>query len=181
MVNRFTGGHAIWLASAIGLSGLIVYQVSGDLWVPRVIAASNNAAAVHEAPAAPLPVTLPSKSRVDDIASRPLFSPSRRPSILATVAKAGEHNPTWQLVGTMLAGAAPVALLRHPKAGVLRLRQGEKIDDWTVTAIDGTHVSLENGEHTKTLWLQAPAAPARLVGDGTTGRGDGDRDRVTSD
>jgi len=137
-----------------------VHQVNEDLpLTQRVIAASNDTTIVQEIATDQALVTLPSEALVDEIAGRPLFSASRRPSIVAPAvvdvpAKPVDQSLTWVLVGTMLAGETPIALFRHPEEGLIRLRKGQSMDDWKVMAIDSASVNLGQGERTETLSLQ---------------------------
>ena len=164
MASRLAGGGAFWLAVALGLSGLIAYELSEELpLTPRVVAASRDAGAGDTAPTPQPAVALPSEDLIGEIVDRPLFSPLRRPIIAMPLAieemlNRGVQSPTWELVGTMLAAESPIALLRHPTDGLMRLRKGQQIDDWTVTDIQGARVSLENGDRTETLFLRKDQA-----------------------
>jgi hypothetical protein len=167
-----SGGGAIWLTAALGLSGLIAFELTDDSpLTPAVIAASTDALTAERGPAEPPVVELPSADLIDGIIGRPLFSPSRRPVVAAleeveAPLEMPEQALELELVGTMLKRGSPIALLRHPKEGLVRLRQGQKVGAWTVTAIDEAGVRVENGERSDMLTLRQdlsrPTAPGAI-------------------
>ena len=131
MLKRTKGAGAFWWTAAAALSGLIAVELTQDLpLTPAVIAAVNETGGDDLQPNQPPSVSVPSKALVDDIVDRPLFSPSRRPAGGAAVdstprADAVDGALTLALIGTMLVGDDPVALLRHPIDGLKRLRLEE--------------------------------------------------------
>jgi len=159
MARGLLGGSGFWLATIVGLSGLIAFEFSDDLpLTPTVIAAANDASVGDAWPSSPSTVKLPLEGHIDDIVSRPLFSPSRRPAVTVVPTEkpveTGEQSLTLELIGTMLAGELPIALLRHPTDGLMRLRQGQEVGEWTISDIQDARVSLENGDRTETLMLR---------------------------
>lgn len=161
-------GGAFWLAAAAGLGAIIAVEVNQDLPLsPSVNAAAGDEALDVVEPAAPPVLRLPSADLIDTIIERPLFSPSRRPDEVAPAeaVAVGDDSPLpdLELVGTMRVGDQPVALVRHPADGLLRLRPGQAVGDWTITAIEGLLVRFEQGEQSATLRLrgdqQRPAKP----------------------
>lgn len=157
--HRISGG-AFWLTAAMGLSGLIAYQLSEGLpLTPAVIAASSEAVVDSRTPADPPTVRLPSDDLITAIVGRPLFSPSRRPAAALPQAaelpvEAADRTLGLELVGTMLSGETPVALVRHPVDGLLRLRQGQEVEGWTVTEIKESWVGLDKGDRIEKLSLR---------------------------
>jgi hypothetical protein len=155
-----SGGGAIWLTAVLGLAGLVAVELMDESpLTPAVIAASSDAAGTAPAPAEPPAASLPSAALIEDIVGRPLFSPSRRPRVAAREQiempiPAPAQALGLELVGTMLKGGSPIALLRHPVDGLLRLRQGQAVRGWTIAAIDEAGVLVENGARAETLTLR---------------------------
>ncbi|MEZ5932001.1 MAG: hypothetical protein R3F54_08630 [Alphaproteobacteria bacterium] len=172
MATRMSGGGAIWLTAALGLSGLIAFELTDESpLTPAVIAASSDATMAARAPAEPPAAVLPSADLIDRIIDRPLFSASRRPALAALEEVEAplampEQALELELIGTMLKDGAPIALLRHPHDGLVRLRRGQEVGGWTITAIGEAGVSIDNGERSDMLTLRKdlsrPSAPGAV-------------------
>ena len=141
MTGRMAGGDTFWWAGALGLCGLIAVELTQDLpLTPTVTAATTETAGDDLGSGSPPTVPLPSDAIIDDIIERPLFSPSRTPAVYESLeagAPVDAHADLqgWSLVGTTLAGDAPIALMRHPKDRFMRLRLGQQIGGWRIFAI----------------------------------------------
>jgi general secretion pathway protein N len=104
---------------------------------------------------------------------RPLFSPSRRPPIVAVpivapppkqeaLAPPPPERPSLTLVGTIVGRKATIAMLQSPNTDtVLRLRVGQENDGWQVRGISLRSIVVEKGPQSVELGLpKANGAPA---------------------
>jgi hypothetical protein len=94
---------------------------------------------------------MPALSTYGEVASRPLFSPTRRPSEDAPVATA--PTTSMKLVAIVISHRrGPHALIRHgtPPA-VDRVVEGQTIDNWTVETINFDRVILHSSDSTLEL------------------------------
>lgn len=108
-------------------------------------------------------VALAPKSEFSLIAERPLFQPSRRPFIAATVAAPPPPAPApppppairaYTVVGVMVSGSRRLAWLKPPAGGSpARVAEGDVVQGWRVKQIDKDRVTFEAGalEHVLTL------------------------------
>ena len=82
------------------------------------------------------------------ILERPLFSPSGRPSLVESVAlPTTTTKVTFVLKGILIDGNKRVALFRSKKTDkAVRLREGDRMEGWTLVRIGVDHVALARGE-----------------------------------
>jgi len=105
--NRF------WVALCLGLATLVALSlVAGDQGVRAEF--PGEPSVVH--PLAPVELEAaeflrPSPRIIDVIAGRPLFSPSRRPYVMA-VETSGVEDVTFELIAVLLMESRPAALVR---------------------------------------------------------------------
>ena len=64
---------------------------------------------------------------------------------------------TLTLAGTLLVGQSRIALLAHPTDGLLRLRQGQKVDGWRVVEVREDEVRQRRGPEVTLLSLRKGA------------------------
>jgi len=108
--------------------------------------------ATTQATAAP---ALPPLDAFRDIAERPLFSPSRRPSAAAlAVAPQG-----LRLEGVLVVGAEKRAIIKQADGHTARVVEGETVGEWTVREIDRDHVLLVAGDRRLELTPRRAGAP----------------------
>jgi hypothetical protein len=94
------------------------------------------------AAAAPAASALPPLEAFRDIAARPLFVPSRRPSATASpVAPQG-----LRLEGVLVVGAEKRAIIKQADGHTAHVREGETIGEWTVRQIERERVLLVSGD-----------------------------------
>ncbi len=108
--------------------------------------------------------TVPPLAALREIASRPLFSPTRRPPepapapVAVAVAAAPKRIETGQyrLVGVVQPeGGVPLAILRSARGNKLyRAGGGDQVEDWTVVSIKPTEVTLRQGTVDDVLLLK---------------------------
>lgn len=164
MGKRFIDkGTAFWLMASLGLAGVITLQVKEKSWIATpVIAATAEPVQERDRVDDGAMASLPDVDWLERIVERPLFSASRRPFSPAEEKPTAKPEPEVKklaltLTGILLAGESRVALLTHPKEGLLRLRQGQKVDGWRVDQINGDMVRLKRGHEVTLLSLRKGA------------------------
>ena len=160
-MSGYSGATAGWLGLSAILAGVVGLQISENVpLAPTVTAAPIETPAQGDG-TFDLPALVPlSSDLVDEIVDRPLFSSSRRPFVpdLGEEIQAiedGDQDIPLKLVGTMLAGTSEIALLKHPSEGLLRLRQGSRVDGWEVVKIDHASVELSRGDEIEVMKLRS--------------------------
>lgn len=118
---------------------------------------------------------------------RPIFSATRRPPPRAVAAapaerpqapplpKPVEGPPPLMLVGAVVGeGDAIAILINRTDQKIVRLRQGESLNGWSLAAVQPREVTLKQGDRSEVLALQRPeavsapaSAPAVAVADGS--------------
>ncbi len=166
MIGRSgVGSTACWFALTAGLAGFVALEMAEDVSLtPAVTAAPIETVSVSADERAVMIVETPSSDILNDIVERPLFSASRRPFEAVdekpdTIIQEPDQKLALQLVGTMLSGASRVVLLKHPTEGLLRLRQGQSVENWVVGDIDDHRVELRNGDEVEWLKLRTDLLP----------------------
>jgi general secretion pathway protein N len=103
---------------------------------------------------------------------RPIFSAMRRPPPRAVAASPVEEAhlpppkpvdapPPLMLVGAVVGeGDAIAILVNRTDQKVVRLRQGESLDGWSLTSVQPREVTLKQGDRSEVLALQRPEAAA---------------------
>lgn len=118
---------------------------------------------------------------------RPIFSATRRPPPRAVAAapaeqpqappppKPVEGPPPLMLVGAVVGeGDAIAILVNRTDQKIIRLRQGESLNGWSLAAVQPREVTLKQGDRSAVLALQRPeavpapaSAPGLAVADGS--------------
>lgn len=82
------------------------------------------------------------------ILERPIFSPSRRPPLVESVeAHLMQSGVAFTLKGILIDENERIALFRTKSSDkVVRLREGDEIEGWTLVQIEADHVTLARGE-----------------------------------
>jgi hypothetical protein len=86
--------------------------------------------------------TLPPLDAFREIAERPLFSPSRRPSASAPAAT----SQGMRLEGVLVVGAEKRAIIKQADGHTARVAEGDMIGEWTVRQIERERVLLVAGD-----------------------------------
>lgn len=102
---------------------------------------------------------------------RPIFSATRRPPPRAVAAapveqvqappppKPVEAAPPLMLVGAVVGeGDAIAILVNRADQKIIRLRQGESLNGWSLAAVQPREVTLKQGDRSEVLALQRPEA-----------------------
>ncbi len=150
-----------------GLLALLLIVCSGLIWViyqqlqasphPATRTMGQAAAEIVLPPLpTPEPFALAAIDSMEQVIERPLFSQSRRPPSeeVAVIETAPASQLDLTLRGIVFADKGGVALLRPPEGTqVLRLRQGERYQGWTLTTLEPQAVVFERDEESVTLRL----------------------------
>ena len=105
-------------------------------------------------------IKIAAADRYSEIVERPLFLESRKPPapdarpapIQAPVQE--EDDKTFTLIGVMVTTEATTALLQVNETGkIVRLRPGEKVENWQLNSVDADFVTLRKGQKNKKLEL----------------------------
>jgi general secretion pathway protein N len=112
---------------------------------------------------------------------RPIFSASRRPPPRAVAASLVDETPAppppkqvdapppLLLVGAVVGeGDAIAILVNRTDQKVVRLRQGESLGGWSLTAVQPREVTLKQGDRSEVLALQRPDPAATAPPAGAT-------------
>lgn len=111
---------------------------------------------VHDgAVSAPARFAMPPLSAFDEIAERPLFSRSRRPTTADdALAPAAQGTGPLILNGVILTGTNKIALLATPEAERMTpLREGETLAGWTLVAVHSDKVVIRNSGDERELLI----------------------------
>ncbi|TYL84570.1 hypothetical protein [Bradyrhizobium cytisi] len=113
---------------------------------------------------------------------RPIFSATRRPPPRAVAAARAEEAqtppprpveapPPLMLVGAVVGeGDAIAILVNRTDQKIIRMRQGESLDGWSLASVQPREVTLKQGDRSEVLALQrpdgssAPAGPPATAG-----------------
>jgi len=161
-----TGRAAPWTTAVLvmlcaGLGAAVVFELTGGLpLAPEVTAASPGAQL--EWSREPVEFEPPPRDEIDEIAARPLFSPSRRPFALAEEEPEPapvRSLPPVTLIGVLLTEQQRTALLQavgHGDPGWVR--EGNRIQGWRVERIEQSRVHLRAGDRVETVELRPDTA-----------------------
>jgi hypothetical protein len=114
--------------------------------------------------------SVPSAAELAGVVQRPLFSPTRRPAepappvpapVAVSVPPPKIDTGQYRLMGVVIEGDTKLAVLRAVRGnGVFRASEGERIEEWTVVAIEPAAVLLRQGDVEDMVLLQDNDAPA---------------------
>lgn len=98
------------------------------------------------------------------IRERPIFSPSRRPPISATIAPAQQVSlasqplrPPFALIGAAAGENDGIGIfLDEATKGIVRLKTGESHAGWTLSLVKGREATLQRGEEIAVLEIPNP-------------------------
>ncbi|HEV7776434.1 MAG TPA: hypothetical protein VGO76_06200 [Luteibacter sp.] len=147
----------------VGFAIVLAAEFSGigraETWNPPAVADALPAS-TGAAPGLPPPVPLAEHA---EIWKRPLFSTDRRPVAVVSSAGAGGNLGDLSLTGIIMTPTLHMALLRDPKGGEVRVREGAASPDghWTLKTVAPREVTFDDGGQRRQLALRsaAPAAP----------------------
>ena len=161
-----TARAAPWTTAALvmlcaGLGAAVVFELTGGLpLAPEVTAASPGAQL--EWSREPVEFEPPPQDEIEVIAARPLFSPSRRPFVVAEEEPeptAARSLPPVTLIGVLLTEQQRTALLQAAGQGAPSwVREGNAIEGWQVERIEQSRVHLRAGDRVETVELRPDTA-----------------------
>jgi hypothetical protein len=120
-------------------------------WEPSTAPIEPSRSSSTASPPAAANFVMPALSTYGEVGSRPLFSPTRRPSEDAPVATTAPTS--MKLVAIVISPhRGPHALIRHGTPPELdRVVEGQTIDNWTVETIKFDRVILRSSDNTLEL------------------------------
>jgi hypothetical protein len=166
-----TGRAARWTTAALGmlcagLGATVVFELTGGLpLAPEVTAAPPTAPEVDWT-REPIEFEPPSRGELEEIAARPLFSPSRRPFVAVegeAPSAPVESLPPVELIGVLMTEQQRGALMQAAgEGGASWVREGNEIEGWEVEKIEDSRVQLRAGDRLETVELRPDTAvPAK--------------------
>jgi hypothetical protein len=156
---RPTDPASFWLGGGIA-AALALAALPWLLPIPDGAGAPQATSAALPTHAQPMPLS--GLDAFPETRQRPLFTPDRRPAPSAALAESG----VYRLIGIVSAPGARRAMLRGA-GGVRSLAPGDRLDDWTVLAIEAERVVLSRGA--ERLMLSIGAAAPTVPGVGSAG------------
>jgi Tfp pilus assembly protein PilP len=153
---------AVLATACAGLGAAVVFELTGGVpLAPEVTAAPPSTPQVdwsHE----PVEFTPPSRDEIEEIAARPLFSPSRRPFVAPEEEEApapAQSLPEVQLIGVLMTEQQRAALVQDAEGGDPSwVREGTTVGGWRVERIDESRVHLRAGERLEVVELRPDTA-----------------------
>ena len=157
------------------LGGVIYSELSAPIEGAASTASPAPAASKPLAAGEPDGFTPPAAQAYSEISERPLFSASRRPAPRQSSPEAIGAVSSFVFAGSIISKTERVALVQHSQpVKLVRLREGDSLEGWTVVAIEADRVILEhNGdrEELKPRDKVSPTAPRPFPAPGTTSAG----------
>jgi hypothetical protein len=149
-----------------GLGATVVFELTGGLSLaPEVTAASPRVPEIDWI-REPVEFDPPSRDQLEEIAARPLFSPSRRPFVAAEEEPPPAPPPSLppvELIGVLMTEQQRAALVQAVGEGEANwVREGNAIQGWEVEKIESSSVQLRAGDRLEKVVLRADTAvPAK--------------------
>ena len=151
------------VALCAGLGATVALEMTGGLSLaPEVTAAAPAAPQLDWTPGA-VDFEPPSPDGLDETTARPLFSPSRKPFVMAMEDEpapvADQPLPAVQLIGVLLTGGQRAALIQAEGAAEPGwVREGADVDGWRVETIEQNRVHLRADDRLETVELRPDTA-----------------------
>jgi hypothetical protein len=148
LLRRFPLLSALAVLTAVLLAVVAVEFAAGSALRERAAGGSGQAAAPVQTKLLPQIAAVNPDAEYAETASRPLFTPTRRPAPAQTVvASAGAMvKGQFILTGVTIVGENRIALLREKSSGrVVRVEQGKEVNGITVAQIEPEKVTLSQG------------------------------------
>jgi hypothetical protein len=153
---------AVLATACAGVGAAVVFELTGGVpLAPEVTAAPPSTPQVDWS-YEPVEFTPPSRDEIEEIAARPLFSPSRRPFVAPEEEEApapAESLPEVQLIGVLLTEQQRAALVQNTEGGDPSwVREGTAVGGWRVEKIEGSRVHLRAGKRLEVVELRPDTA-----------------------
>jgi len=121
--------------------------------------AANTVSHLPDIPAAPSRFALPPLETFAEVTERPLFSSSRRP-IAAETSATVVQPLSASLAGIVISPSSSSVIVMHGDPPTLmRLKEGDDIDGWSIRSIEPSRVVLRRGAEEQQLKLHDTAPP----------------------
>jgi hypothetical protein len=165
--KRYPLTSALCAVAAVLLVALALELGAGAALRERLAASGSSKPAVVQTRLLPPVAMANPDSEYPETATRPLFTPTRRPAPpAATVAGATTMNKgQFTLTGVTIVGDTKIALLREKSSGrVVRVEQGKDVNGITVAKIEPEQVTLtQGGDQEVVAMLVSKGAPQPAV------------------
>jgi hypothetical protein len=162
---------ARWTTAALGmlcagLGAIVVFELTGGLSLAPEVTAAPPTAPEVDWTREPIEFEPPSRGELEEIAARPLFSPSRRPFVAVEEEAPPapvESLPPVELIGVLMTEQQRGALVQAAgEAEASWVREGNKVQGWDVEKIENSRVQLRAGDRLETVELRPDTAvPAK--------------------
>jgi general secretion pathway protein N len=147
---------AVVLASIVAIEAAVGF----GHWRSATVAAPKTAPAAEAKLIPPMTVTQ-AEQAYPETASRPLFTPTRRPAPAAPVAGGSMAKGQFTLQGVIGIGGLQIALLREKSNGrVHRVEKGKEVNGITLSAVEPDKVTLSQGGDSEVVALAVQKGPA---------------------
>lgn len=164
-MGRNSARSAAWATALLaplcaGLGAVVVLELAGGLPIaPQVTAALPPSAAIHWSHE-PTVFEPPAREKLDIIAARPLFSPSRRPFVAPqageVLPEAAAPLPPLELIGVLFTDTQQNALIRPLNGGdAAWVREQDAVAGWRIEKIERRRVHLRAGDRLEVVELRA--------------------------
>jgi hypothetical protein len=155
-----------------GLGTVVAYELTGGVALAPEVTAAAPTSALPEAAPEPSEFRPPPQRQFNEISTRPLFFPSRRPFAPSTVeaeaqAAAVADPAALELIGVLLTDRERAALLQPAgQPGAQWVREQQAVAGWLVEEITADRVRLRDGDRVEVVELRddqarAPIKPKR--------------------
>jgi hypothetical protein len=148
------------LLAIAGLGTVVAYELTGGVALAPEVTAAAPASALPEAAPEPTEFRPPPQRQFNEISTRPLFFPSRRPFAAPTaegalVAPVAEPAVVLELIGVLLTDQERAALLQPAgEPGGQWVREQQTVAGWLVEEIAPDRVRLREGDRVEVVELR---------------------------
>jgi general secretion pathway protein N len=151
------------LCAALAAALVMELTTAGDADAPAVGAPPTSATPSAAIPKTATRFTLPPLASFAEVNERPLFSSSRRPAAVDAPESAAQPFSAT-LAGIVISAASSSIIVSHGDPPVLtRLKQGDDLDGWAITAIEPNRVVLRRDGVEQQLKLRDVAGQAAVA------------------
>lgn len=148
------------LLAIAGLGTIVAYELTGGVALAPQVTAAAPASALPQATPEPTEFQPPPERQFNEISTRPLFFPSRRPFAssaegAALAAPVTEPAVTLELIGVLLTDQERAALLQPiGESGAQWVREQQTVAGWLVEEIAPDRVRLREGDRVEVVELR---------------------------
>jgi type II secretory pathway component PulC len=162
--TRWTRREVAMVLALIATCGSLAELVHAEIEAPLVAQPEARAmpgmAPATVAPAAVDSVVLRPLQAYAEVAARPVFSSKRRPPPPPEAVQPIATSDGLVLAGIVATASERLALVLHGQPlKIMRLKEGETVDGWTVRSILADRIIIETAASRRELWLREKSRP----------------------